>query len=319
MALTLWRRFCTTSGDAVDPMSATVNHMLDVYLSEKLQNEGTRRSARSFTKYIRAHFGDATLADFHRQPGLLVRYFKDFPGPKNWAPKTVFNYFRVLSGSISYFIKSRGLSIKNPCIIVTLNPGTRVREEVPTGEEFERLVSLASRTRKPYIANLLIAGWETGLRRSEILAWRWEHMELNPPSGLPYYLAFFRKQKRLSARQRPMSMPLWVMLRSMEPKQAGPVWPVKAWPERTVRELRHEAGLGHLQFHDFRKSWKTDQKAAGVPESLTEWSQCHSKTSDEYYSVFKRRHLEKTVLHTWSPALLHGFGCAPKMALSECG
>lgn len=299
-----WEKYLQAEMDFVEPMKSTVDHICHIYLEERLKNEGTIASARTVIKHIRRHIGQATLEILHEKPHVLVQFFRDFPEPK-WSPKYVYNYRLTLRAAISYYCKSRNLNISNPMNVVFLDPETAIREVVPTPDDYAALVDAANRIAPKYVSMLLIAAWETGLRKGEILSWGWNHLDMTFLSGLPAYTVWISKQKKKRARQVPMTRPLYEMLYELWCEQGRPttgsVWPVLTPPNRIMRRVFKSAGLGHLCIHDFRKAYKTMRKAEGWTSEVTMAVQGHATDSmDNYYTVFQRRHLEKYFEKSWS-------------------
>lgn len=299
-----WEKYLQAEMDFVDPMKSSVDHICHIYLAERLKNNGTIASARTVIKHIRNHLGQATLEVLHTNPHILVQFFRDFPEPK-WSPKYVYNYRLTLRAAISYYCKSRNLNISNPMNVVFLDPQTAIRESVPTPDEYNALLDAATDTAPAYVRNLLIAAWETGLRKGEILVWNWADMDMTMLQGLPAYTVWISKQKRKVARQIPMTKNLWAMLHEVWCEQGRPakgsVWPVISPPNRIMRRVFKTASLSHLCIHDFRKAYKTMRKAEGWTSDVTMAVQGHATDSmDNYYTIFQRRHLEPFFEKYWT-------------------
>jgi len=298
-----WEKYLQAEMDFVEPMKSSVDHICHIYLEERLKNEGTIASAKTVIGHIRRHLGNATLEILHEKPHVLVQFFRDFPEPK-WSPKYVYNYRLTLRAAISYYCKSRNLNIGNPMNVVFLDPQTAIREEVPTPEEYRILCDTADKIAPTYVRRMLVAAWETGLRKGEILAWNWSTMDMSFTQGLPAYTVWITKQKRKAARQIPMTRELWDMLYEMWCEKGRPlkgaVWPVLTPPNRIMRKVFKKAGLGNLTIHDFRKAYKTMRKAEGWTSDVTMAVQGHATDSmDNYYTIFQRVHLEPYFKKNW--------------------
>lgn len=302
-----WEKYLQAEMDFEEPMKSSVDHICHVYLEERLKNEGTINSARTIIKHIRRHLGNATLEILHERPHILVQFFRDFPEPK-WSPKYIYNYRLTLRAAISYYTKSRNLNINNPMNVVFLDPQTAIREQVPTPHDYAALLAKAEDTAPTYIRRLLVAAWETGLRKGEILNWDWSGMDMTFLNGLPAYTVWISKQKRRMARQIPMTRELYEMLYEAWCEQGRPtkgwVWPVLTPPNRILRRVFRAAGCKHLTIHDFRKSYKTMRKAEGWTSEITMAVQGHATNSmDNYYTIFQRKNLEPYFEKSWNKPL----------------
>lgn len=69
--------------------------------------------------------------------------------------------------------------LDNPVSLVKRPKPNRPRDRRPTAEEIEKLIGLARRSRTPLLAEAIILAMETGLRRSELLAIEWRHVDLS--------------------------------------------------------------------------------------------------------------------------------------------
>jgi integrase len=195
--------------------------------------------------------------------------------------------------------------------VVFLDPETAVRELVPTPMEYAALVEEARRAAPAYIADLLTAAWETGLRKGEILNWDWKDMDMTFLQGLPAYTVWISKQKKKRPRQVPMTHELYDMLLERWCAAGRPakgwVWPVLTPPNRIMRRVFKKAGCKHLCIHDFRKAYKTMRKAEGWTTEQTMAVQGHATDSmDNYYTIFQRKHLEPLFEAGWKKSVDNG-------------
>lgn len=294
------------SGQFSDPRlrDVKISVITKAYLDERMKFRKSYKSALSYCKRIDEYLGTASLKAFDENPGILVRFFQNFPD-ESFSPKSIWNFRLTLKAAINHWIKMRRLHMKNPVDIVELDPGTNVREYVPSEDEYIHLLNTASEMGLPeYIQWLFIAVWESGLRIGEVLLWKWENIDLDPKDGYPSLRITITKQKRQTIRTVPMSRNLWEMLKAIPGQhEHGPVFPVQSPPHRllTRHQLMAKAGLGHLRpFHDFRKSWKTRMKAKGYSSEKTKAFQGHATDSmDQYYTIFQKADLEDMVRDTW--------------------
>lgn len=171
----------------------------------------------------------------------------------------------IISHAIEIGRKEWGLNIENPCRLVRRPAGSVPRDRRLTVDE-ERFLRLALQcTRNPLVGSMTFFAIETAMRRGELLDLKWEHVNLEKRT------AFLPDTKNGEARTVPLSSAALEILRSLEPKARGNVFPItmegfKQAYERAVeraRELYVKECTGQgklpdrkfvidLHFHDLR-------------------------------------------------------------------
>ena len=134
----------------------------------------------------------------------------------------------------------------NPLTLIRMpknNPPSERR--LKTGE-YERLEEAAKPSRSLYLWPIIVIAIETGMRRSEILGLRWEHIDEEKQS------VFLPMTKNGTSRRVPLSDKAFETLMSIEATRDAP-FPItdiafrQAWDR-----LRRRADITDLTFHDLR-------------------------------------------------------------------
>lgn len=137
--------------------------------------------------------------------------------------------------------------VRNPLSEVRKPPASAGRTRRLGGGEAERLMAAAAECRNKLISPLMICAIATGMRRGELLAARWEHLDLKRR------LLFLPHTKNGQPRYVPLSTQALAAIeaaRGYDPQRIFPLVPnaVKlAW-----KRLVQRAGLEGLRFHDLR-------------------------------------------------------------------
>jgi integrase len=287
-----------------DKLSVTVKTMTRFFREMKNDSADTR----TICKAIDEHLGSHTLKLLCKDRTILARHFKQFPR-RDWSRKTIWNYYLKLRAVINLWIDFHQLTIANPAKIIPmitgLEPGTIVREQTPSGDDFRRLEVACVEANVPQeLVDLFSAVRLSGLRVTEVLALKVEDLSLDlkivdeQVVETPWFRHTVLKQKRRTVHQVPMSIELWrILQRIVGDRKSGPLFP--AWKNPPYKRIRHlgimkAAGMSDFRpFHDYRKSFKTDLKADGASSEITKYLQGHASDSmDDHYTQFKRRHVQ---------------------------
>jgi integrase len=177
---------------------------------------------------------------------------------------TVIRDLSLLSGVIAHARREWGLTTQNPCALVRKPVTPPGRDRVLTFQEEERLLAAIVPTGRknklmPFIVRLAL---ETAMRRGELLATRWENIDLDART---IHLAI---TKNGDARVVPLSTRAQQTLIDMEPKQSGVVFPITvAALDRAFRVGCVRAGIADLRFHDLRHT-ATSRMAKKLPNLI---------------------------------------------------
>lgn len=150
----------------------------------------------------------------------------------------------------------------NPLGRLKLGNVDRKRERRLRSGELEAIQSAARKTRNPLLLPIIVFALETAMRRGEIVAIRWEHVDLERRSVL------VAEAKNGHPRRVPLSRMAMAILEEL-PRMGERVFPTTtnairlAWEKLTTR-----AGIDDLHFHDLRHEAisRLFEKGLTVPE-----------------------------------------------------
>jgi integrase len=123
--------------------------------------------------------------------------------------------------------------------------------------ELEKIKLAAERTRNPIILPIILFALETGLRRSELLAARWSHLDaerrlLSVPrakNGHPRVIPLTRQAIEILERLKSQEK----VAQNEDVDPTAPMFPTTAVALRLAWDrLMRRAGLENLRFHDLR-------------------------------------------------------------------
>ncbi len=135
---------------------------------------------------------------------------------------------------------------ENPLSKLRLKVPPRRRERRLRDGELENLIAAGRSCRNPYILPIIRVAVATGMRRGEILALRWEHIDRERRSLL------IPDAKNGHPRTLPLTKDVAAMLDTV-PRAGDWVFPLTGNAFRLAWErLRARAGLSDLHFHDLR-------------------------------------------------------------------
>jgi integrase len=140
-----------------------------------------------------------------------------------------------------------GLPIKRSPLADLRIEGTQDRRErrLRPGE-WERLMEAAKSRRNPHVIPIIILAVETGMRRGEILAMKWEHFDQGTRSLL------IPETKNGHARIIPLSSSAMSLLLELS-REGDRIFPMAPNAFRlSWQRVRDRAGLHGLHFHDLR-------------------------------------------------------------------
>jgi len=173
------------------PTHERLSTLVDEFLIEYLPSRGRRRSTiLDYTNTLRRHvlptLGDIELAEVETQPELLDRYISA-KRREMLSPKTIANHLRTLSAMFEYARRRRRMTVNPVGLLEPLSvptPDTPVLREEEVGGLLNAY-RLAEEAADPdeaawwALARRLTAfALGTALRRGEILALRWEDVEM---------------------------------------------------------------------------------------------------------------------------------------------
>ena len=170
----------------------------------------------------------------------------------------------LLSSVINHARREWGVTVNNPCLLVKKPPTPAGRTRVLSAEEEGRLLDAVVPTgrRNPEMLPLVQLALQTAMRRGELLALRWEHIDLEAQT------AYLPTSKNGHPRLVPLSSTAVAVLASMQRLAEGQVFSIAAqttaaaFTRATVR-----ASIKGLRFHDLRHT-ATSRMADKLPNVI---------------------------------------------------
>jgi integrase len=164
------------------------------------------------------------------------------------APASVLREINIISHAIDTARREWDIHLsQNPCKLVRRPSPPRGRNRRLVGDEEQCLLAAADVGRVDYMRPLIILAIETGMRRGELLALKWKHIDLKSR------VAHLPLTKNGDSRDVPLSTRAIETLNGLQRGEGERVFAVApnavrlAW-ERLVRRV----GLRDLHFHDLR-------------------------------------------------------------------
>jgi integrase len=220
-----------------------MNHVIDYF---------GKRQARSLTfsdvdKYRAKRATDTARAD------------------KPPAVSTVNREVAMLRQMLNHGVKYEMIS-SNPLKELRMLPENNMRDVVISRDEFARLLDCAESQLKP----ILTLAFETGMRKGEILRLKWSQVDFRGRAIRLTANDTKTKQARIVALSPEALEALQGIARSIggyvfvNPETGKPWNQIK----KMFRRAKVKAGLEHIWFHDLRRSFATQWRRDGVPESV---------------------------------------------------
>lgn len=240
-------------GAMVDPAAARAVTMRTLFIRYMAEVTPRKKGANQ-ERYVLLALAGSKLAEY--SPGTLtpaaVREWRD-ARLSEVAPATVNRGLAVLSHVIEHARKewSIGLPV-NPVSEVSRPRNPRGRSRRLIGEEEARLLKACGGGRAggaAYLRDVVLLALETAMRRSELLALRWEDIDLDRAT------AQLHDSKNGEPRTVPLSQRARAHLREIRPNAGvGRVWPEATGTGvlQAFRRATRRAGLADLRLHDLR-------------------------------------------------------------------
>lgn len=205
-----------------------------------------KKSAKQITSQIRlltSHLGNYALASLSSS---VIARFRD-QRLKSVDPQTVRKDLSLIQRVLNIAAKEWGIALPhgNPLLQIRLpkQPSGRNRRLLQ-GEE-QRL--LAELSKNPTINALVLFAMETAMRRGEIVAMRWEHIDYKARTLM------IPETKMDAPREVPLSSKALEVLRGLPCRVDGIVWGVRSDSiTRAFDRACKRAEIEGLRFHDLR-------------------------------------------------------------------
>lgn len=188
------------------------------------------------------------------------------------SPATLDREVELLKRMLNYAVRSRMIR-SNPVAHVRLLREPNTRDMVLSQEDFERLLDAADAAIRP----ILVMAYETGMRKDEILSLRWDHVEIQwvdkePVSGVIRLRPQDTKEQK--ARMVFLTDRILAEFKDLAVSISGYVWVNPATNTRWMdirkawKRALKGAGLTGVRFHDLRRSFVSNARRRGIPESV---------------------------------------------------
>lgn len=184
------------------------------------------------------------------------------------APATVIKIKAILGRSFELGARWSvpGCDGKNPVRAVQSKPANNARERYVTAEEAARLIAAAQESRNKLLAPILSLLLYTGMRVSELLSMRWEHVDFNRRT------LFLPTSKTGRSRYVPMAQAAIDVVELLpRAKEAIFLFPNAKDPTKHLTTIKHgwqtardAAALPGLRIHDLRHSAASFMVNSGV-------------------------------------------------------
>lgn len=192
--------------------------------------------------YSLAHLSPSVVASFRDERLLHVR------------SGAVIRDLSMLSSVINHARREWGLNVENPCDRVKKPATPEGRSRVLNDDERTRLICALEPTgrRSPFMQPLVRLALAKAMRRGELLALRWDHIDMIQQ------VAFLPTTKNGRSRYVPLSLEAVAILNRLPIGGEGPVFPISACAtEAAFRRACKRAGILDFRFHDLRHTATT--------------------------------------------------------------
>ncbi len=232
----------------------------DVLLRYAAEVSPTKRSAKDNIAKLKflARQRIAKLSLANLSPKAVAQYRDE--RLKAVSAGTVILDLATMRSALNHARREWGYVIENPVERVRLPASPMHRERTLAADEEARLLEaltvgslrdedgkFSKDVRCPWIKPMVIVAIESAMRRGELLALRWEHVDLQRR------VAFLPITKNGRSRHVPLSTRATETLKALPRSIDGRVFPLSHWTvEQTFEGGRNRAGLVNLKFHDLR-------------------------------------------------------------------
>lgn len=227
----------TTLGDLIG------RYLIEVTSSMKGVTEDTIRLKAMMRKPI-ARWSMANLS------AVRIAAYRD-ERLKEVSSGTVIRELAYISAIVNHARREWGIGVPNPVQLVRKPQSPQARSRILTKEEISKLMQALepagrrSHWTKPAV-QLALA---TAMRRGELLALRWEHIDLEART------AFLPDTKNGESRTVPLSTTAVQVLTELPRHISGVVIPVKYFTlHAAFKRACKRAGLDDVRFHDLRRT-----------------------------------------------------------------
>ncbi|MDA8254464.1 MAG: site-specific integrase [Betaproteobacteria bacterium] len=223
----------------------TINDLAKKYREELLPKQRGKRQEDSRLKAVEDKFSGFNLSAV--TPAMVAKWRDELS--KKLAPQTVQHYLAVLNRLYKAAARDFGipLPLGNPVAAVRMPTISNARERRLEGDEETRLLAALDASRGKHLKAVALLALETAMRRGELLALRWEFVDLKRR------VVHLPETKNGSTRDVPLSTTAVAVLEGVPRNIAGRVFGTSetAITEGFQRAVKR-AGLPDFRFHDLR-------------------------------------------------------------------
>jgi integrase len=255
--------------DRAKAHKATVRQLWEDWRPISERDKASWQDDVSRSKHLLEHLGDRVAQalnrgdiDEYRNLRLAETTLRGRPP----SPATLDREIALLMRMCSYAVEC-GRLLQNPLAHVRLLRKPNVRRVVIDEATFARLVEAAGKELRP----ILVMAYDTGMRKGEILGLRWSQLDLEAGTvrlGAEDTKTSKARTVYLTARAKEAIQQL--------PRDEGSEHVFvssrtgKGWVniDRPFAEARAAMGRPDIWFHDLRRSFVTNARRRGVPESV---------------------------------------------------
>jgi integrase len=218
----------------------TVREMLARYLKEESIHKASHASDRGRSKPLcdalgafRVHtLTSQRIAEYKRDRLLYV------------GPQTVIHELNLLHRAYVIAVQEWGIVLPEGIPRTKRPPLSRGRDRRVSEKEISMILLATGSAELGTIVRLAV---ETAMRRGELMAMRWEHVDLDRRT------VYLPETKTDTPRTVPLSSKAMALLQSLRPGDSGPVFNMgKDAATRAFCRAVQRAGLHDLRFHDLR-------------------------------------------------------------------
>ncbi len=224
--------------------TTTMMVLFDRYCDEVAPTKKSCEDILYRIKQLKRHFGHLTLAGL---TSLLIKKYRD-DRLNTVKPETVRKDLGVLRRVLVFAQKELEIHLPkgDPMRLVVLPPKAKGRERRLLPGEEQRLMSVA-KDYGGYIPHLIRFALETGARRGEMIALRWEDVSFKK------CIATLHDTKNSEKREVPLSSAAADVLQKLPRHITGRVFPLRADSvTQAFTRIIRKTGIKNLRFHDLR-------------------------------------------------------------------
>jgi integrase len=223
-------------------------------------------------KVLLPYFGETPIGRISK---ALARDYRTRRHAQKRLTDTTVNRDLEALRHILFWAVDEGLLTSNPLSRVRMVRERRKPRLMVNLDEETKLLATAA----PHLRSIIIAALDTGMRRGEILAERWEHVDFTRA------LLYVTKSKTAEgeAREIPLTGRLLEWLQTNR-QGAGLVFAFKGRPIHRIKTAWkaaiRRAGIRYFRFHDLRHTFNTRLMEAGVMQEVRKAIMGHSSGED---------------------------------------